>query len=265
MISVEAINIAPVKSLGLVHLDRVQVSPVGIIEDRRFHLTDGRGGLLTQRQAGKLVQVKAAYQDEPEWLTLRFPNLDSLEGSLELGEAVVTTMWGRDVPGRLVLGDWSAALTDYCQHPVQLVRSDHPGQCYDEYPVSLLSQASVELLGELLGEVLGKMSGSVADFDSRRFRPTFLLTGCQPHEEDTWIGHVIRIGDDLAIRVVARDPRCTITTHNPDTGETDIDTLRLILSYRPSPVAPYFGVYGLVERPGAVSVGDEVVAPSLVP
>ena len=260
MIIVEAINIAPVKSLGLLQMERVQVGPAGIAEDRRFHLTDRRGGLLTQRQVGPLVQVKAECQGEPEWLTLRFPELDSLEGTVELGVAVVTTMWGRDVPGRLVLGDWSAALTDYCQQPVQLVRSDHPGQCYDEYPVSLLSQASMDVLGE----ALGKVAGSSADLDSRRFRPNFLLAGCQPHEEDSWIGHVIHIGDDLAVRVVARDPRCAITTHDPETGETDIDTLRLILSYRPSPVAPYFGVYGLVERPGAVSLGDRVVALSLV-
>ena len=256
MIFVEAINIAPVKSLGLVQLERVQVGPVGIIEDRRFHLTDRRGGLLTQRQVGPLVQVKAEYLSEPEWLTLRFPDLDSLEGPIDLGEAVVTKMWGRDVPGRLVIGDWSAALTGYCQQPVQLVRSDHPGQCYDEYPLSFLSQASLE--------ALGKMVGSAVDLDSRRFRPNFLLAGCPPHEEDAWIGHVIRIGDDLAVRVVARDPRCAITTHDPETGETDFDTLRLILSYRPSPVAPYCGVYGLVERPGAVSLGDAVVTPSPV-
>jgi uncharacterized protein YcbX len=32
----------------------------------------------------------------------------------------------------------------------------------------------------------------------------------------------------------------------------------LILSYRPSTRAPYFGVYGAVEATGIVSVGDAV-------
>ena len=60
------------------------------------------------------------------------------------------------------------------------------------------------------------------------------------------------------MRLIARDPRCAITTLDPSTGNRDFDTLRLILSYRPSVRAAYFGVYGVVESPGTVSVGDEV-------
>ena len=41
-------------------------------------------------------------------------------------------------------------------------------------------------------------------------------------------------------------------------GEPDIDVPKLILSYRPSTRAPYFGVYGAVEATGTVSVGDAV-------
>ena len=36
------------------------------------------------------------------------------------------------------------------------------------------------------------------------------------------------------------------------------DTPRLMLSYRPSARAPYFGIFGMVEVPGSVSVGDHV-------
>jgi uncharacterized protein YcbX len=62
--------------------------------------------------------------------------------------------------------------------------------------------------------------------------------------------------------LLAPDPRCAITTHTPATGERDADTLRLILSYRPSPRSAYFGVYGIVERPGVVSVGNVVTTPA---
>ena len=68
----------------------------------------------------------------------------------------------------------------------------------------------------------------------------------------------MRSGPDLRIRLVAPDPRCAITTLDPDTGEPDIDVPKLILSYRPSARAPYFGVYGAVEATGTVSVGDAV-------
>ena len=52
---------------------------------------------------------------------------------------------------------------------------------------------------------------------------------------------------------------------DPDTGQRDFDVPRMLLSYRPASRAPYFGVYGVVENPGMVSIGDqiEVVVPPL--
>ena len=170
----------------------------------------------------------------------------------ETGDRVNTRLFGRAVPGQIVTGDWGTALSDFCGQPVQLIRSDLPGQCYDEFPVSILSHTSVE--------TLDKLAPDPVTIGGNRFRPNFLLAGCQPHEEDTWLGRVIQIGEDLILRVVARDPRCAITTHDPETGARDVDTLRLILSYRPNPRAPYFGVYRIVERPGDVSLGDQVTA-----
>jgi uncharacterized protein YcbX len=205
---------------------------------------------LTQREVGRLVQVKAEYRAEPEWLCLRFPDGAMLEGPLTLGEAVITRIWGRQVAGHAVTGDWSRALSDFCQQPVRLMRSDQPGQCYDEFPVSLLSQASLQ--------ALSRQPEAIVVFDSRRFRPNFLLDGCEAHEEDTWLGGAVQIGESARLRVVSPDPRCAITTHNPETGEGDVDTPSLIKSYRPSAGAAYFGVYALVERPGPVSVGDMV-------
>ena len=256
MITVDAIYIAPVKSLALVQPETVHVGPTGILEDRRLHLIDGEGALLTQRQVGPLVQVKAQYQQEPERLALHFPDGNELGGPLDLGEPVVTNMWGRDVPGRVIEGEWAASLSDFCRLPVRLVQSDLPCQSYDEYPMSLMSQASIDYLGRQCGD-----APESPTFEGRRFRPNFLLNGCEPHQEDGWIGGVIRVGIELLVQVVARDPRCAITTHSPDTGERDADTLRLILNYRPNPRAPYFGVYGVVVRPGAVSLGDHVVTP----
>ena len=267
MISIDSIYISPVKSLGLLAPDAVHVSASGITEDRRLYLIDINGAVLTQRQMAPLVRVQAHYDSKSEELTLRFPRVssgdsennsggaagESLTGVIGLGQPVVSMMWGRQVPGRLVEGDWTQALSDFCGQPVRLVQSDLPGQCYDEYPVSLVSQASLDFLG--------KQCGDSHTFESKRFRPNFLLGGCEPHQEDDWIGEVIRLGPHLVIQVIARDPRCDITTHNPETGERDIDTLRLIFSYRPNVRAPYFGVYGVVVRPGFVSVGDQVVTP----
>ncbi len=249
MPSIAAIFIAPVKSLALVQPTSVTVGTSGIAEDRRFHLIDAEGRLLTQRQHGRLTLAHAQYSAESDELSLQFPDGQRVEGPTELGGAVSTVLWGRQVSGREVTGPWSEALSSYCGAPVRLVKTDNPGESFDEYPVSILSQASIDNLN-------GRVDGG-PELDGRRFRPNFLIEGCSPHEEDTWLGGVVRIGTGLRLRMVAPDPRCAITTLDPDTGERDFDTPRLILSYRPADRA-YFGVYGAVESTGTVAVGDAV-------
>ncbi len=254
MITIEEIHISPVKSLALSHPGTVDVSLQGITEDRRLFLTDDHGRLLTQRHFGNLVRVNAEYRQDPEWLVLRMPGGAVVEGPVAPGEATVTRIFGRRVMGNAVPGDWDTALSELCGAPVRLIRAQQSGQCYDEFPISLLSAASLERLGEQPGVNIA--------LDSRRFRPNFLLQGCGPHEEDDWIGEAVRIGEELLVRVVARDPRCAITTHDPDTGETDLNTQEIIAGYRPAGGIAYFGVYGIVERPGRVSIGDAVTVAS---
>ena len=251
--TVQAIHIAPVKSLGLVRTASVHVGPSGIAEDRRFFLLDQQGRLLTQRQLGTLVQVKPDYQPENDFLRLTFPDGTTVEGTVEAQEPVETVMWGRRVRGDMVAGDWSKVLTRFCGATVNLVQARQPGECFDEYPISLLSNASVDGLKQ--------RPGVGGDVDERRFRPNFLLAGCQAHEEDGWMGMRLQVGAGLILSVVAPDPRCAITTLNPDTGQADLDTPSLIKEYRPSAGAAYFGVYAIVERPGQVSVGDPVTLP----
>ena len=255
MKSVQEINISPVKSLGLSSVGVVHIGMSGIVEDRRLFLIDNRDRLVTQREVGRLTQVKADYRGDSDRLCLDIPGSDSMEGSLEAGAPVAAKLWGRDVTGDVVPGDWGDALSDFCGQAVRLVLSSAPGQCYDEYPISLLSQASLDALNREIPV------GQVDALDARRFRPNFLISGCDPHEEDSWLGQTIRVGDEMLLHVVARDPRCVITCLDPDTGEADFDTRESIARYRPRTGPVYFGVYGIVERAGSVSVGDQVKTP----
>ncbi len=225
MPSISAIYTVAVKSLGLQTRTSVTVGPSGIEEDRRFHLVDGGGRLLTQRQRPQLARVFSAYNVESEQLTLIFPEGDEISGNVEPGEPMRTTIWGRPVPGRVVNGGWNDALSRLCGGPVRLVKTDEAGLSFDEYPISLLSQASIELLEQ--------RTNGAKEFEARRFRPNFLLEGCSAHEEDFWLGGVLAIGPELRLRLVAPDPRCAITTVDPDTGQRDFDTPRLLLTYRP--------------------------------
>ena len=250
MPTISAIYTAAVKSLALQERQTVTVDSAGIEEDRRFHLIDGGGRLLTQRQRPQLAQVTSTYDPQADELSLVFPGNRELSDPIELGEEVRTPVWGRQVPGRVVQGEWSVALSELCGGPVRLVKTEGAGQSFDEFPVSILSQASIDMLT--------RRTNWFKEFEARRFRPNFLLDGCSPHDEDFWLGGTVAIGPRLRLRIVAPDPRCAITTVDPDTGQRDFDTPRLLLTYRPSSRAPYFGVYGVVDTPGGVSVGDEV-------
>jgi uncharacterized protein YcbX len=55
-----------------------------------------------------------------------------------------------------------------------------------------------------------------------------------------------------------RDGVAGNTTRDPDTGERDLDALRLIKGYRGLREGKHidFGVYARVEQPGLVAIGD---------
>ena len=253
MISIATIHVSPVKSLGLINFDEIYVSRNGITKDRRFFLLDADNKLVSQRQIGKLTQVLADYLPRTGQLTVQFPDGSIINEIPGVGSPVRTMIFGRFVTGNVLEGKWNEAISKFCGQSIRIIRADEPGTSYDEFPISIMSQATIDHLSSLTG---GKKT-----FDSRRFRPTFLLSGCAPNQEDEWVGLSIRVGKQLQIKLVSRDPRCAITTLNPVTGERDFDTLRLILSDRPNLRAAYLGVYAIVEHPGTVVVGDEVLAP----
>jgi hypothetical protein len=164
------------------------------------------------------------------------------------GEPLEVEYSSRRIPVRLVEGPWTEPLSRLYGSPVRIARPEGPGEL-QEAPVTLVSLASLERLGREAG-------GPV---DGRRFRMLFDLDGCEPHEEDAWSGRRVRVGEAL-LRVGGPVERCAVTTRDPETGERDLDTLRLIRGYREprDGVEVPFGVYATVEQPGRVRVGDEV-------
>ena len=110
MINVEKIHISPVKSLGLIHRDKVYVSETGIPEDRRFFLLDEDNKLVTQRQIGKFTQILSDYCPNSEKLSLKFPDGSTLEETIVSKDTVKVIMWGRNVIGDILEGSWSHKL-----------------------------------------------------------------------------------------------------------------------------------------------------------
>jgi len=251
VIRVDQMYIAPVKSLALCELTQARLDKPGIAGDRAFFLVDAEGRLFTQRQCAPLVQVRPAYDVATGELTLSFPDGSSVRGVPEPRDATSTRFFGeREVSGRAVTGGWSEALSEFAGRPVRLVRADTAGSSFDGFPLSLCSTASLEALAREAG---------VDAVDGRRFRQNLYVSGAaQAHEEDTWIGREVRVGQAL-LRVKMADARCVVTTRSPDTGETDLNTLKLIAHYRTDqPGEVNFGVFCTVAEPGEARLGDAV-------
>ena len=253
MLAVARISVAPVKGLGLVHPDEVELTLSGVECDRRFHLVDRTGRLVNGKLTGALFGVRPRWKEEIGTLSLTFPDGTLVADRVELGETIETNFYGRMVTGRVVSGPWAAALSALAGIPLRLVQAQRPGDAADRAAgVSLLTDGSLAELATRAGK---------STIDGRRFRMTFELSGATEHEEDGWIGGRVTIGG-AGVEVLGPAGRCVVTTRDPDTGESDLDTLRLLEGYRTlrEGRSPAFGVVGAVTEPGVVRVGDPVVA-----
>jgi MOSC domain-containing protein len=250
---VARISIAPVKALGLVHPDEVDLQAGGVLGDRRFWLVDADGRLFNGKRDGPIVRIRPEWDEASRRLVLRFPDGAEVAGVVELGEPVDAVLYDRPHPSRRVIGPWQEALSTHVGRPLDLLWSERHAtdRGAGGGVVSLVSRGSLERLRE--------EAGAATAVDGRRFRMMFELEGLRAHEEDDWIGSAVALGE-AEIVVNGDVGRCVVTSHDPDRGVSDLDTLGTLAAYRrdghsePLP----FGVYGAVTVPGRVRVGDAV-------
>jgi uncharacterized protein YcbX len=252
------IHVSPVKGMALVAAEELRLDASGAPGDRQFALVDDTRRVINGvKLGGGLSTFRAVYDERTGELRIQPPDGDLLRGRTAGGRRVRVTLAGRQLEARLAPGPWDALLTDWFGQRLRLVRFERPGLGLDrsrvaDGGVTLLSRASLARLGQAAG------GGCV---DPRRFRMTFGIDGADPFEEDGWIGRIIQVGDAM-VRPLGHVGRCVVTTHNPDTGMGDFDTLRILARLRHGAVTTErvsFGVWARVERPGVVRVGDAVV------
>jgi uncharacterized protein len=251
---VAGLAVTPVKATRLHTVERIELGPEGVRENRRFYVIDDRDRMMNSKLLGTLQTVIAHYSDADRTLRLTLPDGREVDGEIRLGDALQTRFFSQVAEGRLVEGPWSTALSECCGRALRLVEAMGDAGAVDRGgggAVSLISRASLARLAE---------AGGSESVDSRRFRMLIEIDGVGAHAEDRWVGSAVRIGE-ATVEFAGHVGRCLITSRDPDTGVVDLPTLDILRDYRTGVDATEplpFGIYGRVLEPGIIRVGDQV-------
>jgi uncharacterized protein YcbX len=219
----------PVKSMAGEPLDAVDVSWHGLAGDRRW----------------AFVQEALVRSGFP-WLTIRErPQMGHYRPSFESPDRPDDSRTLVRTPGGESIDVVDPALAAELGGGVRVIKQDRG--VFDVMPLSLITTSAIGAIGALVD----------AELEFKRFRPNLLIepTGDAEFPEEGWVGSVLRIGDELRMRVDQRDKRCVMVNVDPATSERDPAILRAIARERQA----CLGVYGSTARPGRVAVGDPVV------
>jgi len=250
------IHVAPIKALAIQQLQEVELGPLGVENDRRFCIVDPDGKMLNAKRVQRFVAIRPHFDPEMRTLVLDMPDGSKVKGPVRLGAAMTVSLYRRHTPAKIVEGPWSEALSAVAERPVRLVRFDDPGEGVDRTG----EDAGATLLSEASLHAIAKAAGVTAAVDPRRFRMLFGIAGVEAHAEDTWISRHVHVG---AAVIVPRGNvgRCAVTTLDPVTGASDLDTLAALATYRGEKATSEplpFGVWGRIAQGGLVRVGDPV-------
>ncbi|WP_424927917.1 MOSC domain-containing protein [Amaricoccus tamworthensis] len=171
------------------------------------------------------------------------------EGLIELShpDAGSITVNPGDIGDATRMVAWVTPLCDPNRAlPSHVVRAGTRGMTDSKIrSVSILNNASLAALSKVAGR----------DLAQERFRGNIWLDGLEPWQEFDLLDKKLRIGGATFV-VRERITRCTATGVDPETGEPDTDTLRLLQEnwgHRD------FGVYAEVVGDGIASVNDVAV------
>jgi hypothetical protein len=226
----------PVKSMRGERIEATAVSWHGVAGDRRYAFVrgDDASGFpwLTARQVPQMVRYTPRFVDPAR------PRESAV---------VVRLTDGRELPVT------SAALLEDLAgryrapgpiHLLQISRGAH-----DSAGISIISTTTLNTLSDRVGEEL----------DPVRFRPNIvveLLPGAKG-TEDEWADGLACFGeraDSARVRANRKDVRCMMVNLDPETAQQNPAVLRAVVQMR----AECAGIYGAVEAPGTIQVGDIV-------
>src|SRR3989440_3581806 len=253
---VESVWRYPVKSMAGEDLREIYAGFAVIWGDRLFAFkssaTPAGFPYLTGREAHQLLIYRPRFRDPQR--AAKPANLAEAEELSPLLNAVaadpsdfaldIESPSGELLPidGQTLLQQLNRLVGD--GHSLTLLRSERA--MTDCRPISLFSLQTARQLGEELGAVL----------DKRRFRANVYLdlgTG-SGFSENEFVGRKLRIGSQVVVSILDRDPRCQMITLDPDTTAADPEVLRRVALGHDGTA----GVYGAVLAEGTIRAEDPV-------
>lgn len=255
-ITVTRLSVTAVKGTRIREVDTVTLDAHGARGDRAFYVVDADGEMVNGKRLAMLQTVVADYDIDGGQLALRFADGHEARAPVRLGEMIDSRFFSGQRRGRVLDGPWSEALSSRAGQPLRLVATDSAVDRGRRGATSLISRGSLRRLAEADGGI---------PIDARRFRMLIEIDGIEAHGEDDWIGRAVRVGE-ARLHMHGNVGRCMITTRDPDSGDVDLPTLKMLAGYRRDDIETTeplpFGIYGEVLAGGVVRVGDAVeVAP----
>ncbi|MDN3203117.1 MOSC domain-containing protein [Algoriphagus sediminis] len=262
-LKVSGLFIYPIKSLGGISLDSIEVQEAGFKYDRRWMLVDQNGMFITQRKHPKLALLKTKL--EHDGLVVSQKDDPNHKLKINFSDQAIAkkrvVIWDDEVESDLLSPEYSKWFSAFLGFQVDLVKMPKDGQrpvdpkyAEKRENVSFADGMPYLIIGEeALNDLNGRLEKPVP---MDRFRPNIVFSGGSAFEEDSW--SYVRIGG-VKFKVVKPCARCVLTTVNQDTGQTGKEPLKTLSTYRNFGNKVLFGQNALALESGKVSVGDQII------
>jgi uncharacterized protein len=246
-----ALTFYPVKSLGGISLQSMEIVEEGPLLDRNWMIVDESGKFVTQREYPNMALIQPEWKNKKLFLhgkktTHEVPSLntgfkqvmvwkDTLQA--ELSDSATNEWISQELGARLFL----VKFQQYRKHENLSVRFS------DAYPLLVCNQRSLEDLNKRLESPVS----------IERFRANIVVQANAPWEEDRWD---ILENESLSLRAEKPCSRCTIITVDPLLGVRGQEPLKTLASFRRFGKNVHFGMNCSVRKTGKLFVGMKLQA-----
>ncbi|MBP2705711.1 MOSC domain-containing protein [Microbispora sp. RL4-1S] len=265
------IRIYPLKSAAGLPVETALVHPWGLDGDRRWAVVDEQGDNLWLGEFPAMLTVRAENLADGG-LSLSAPGLPGIVVPPAGGRSVPVGFSGLDsaVAAEPAADEWFTRLLgrtarlvwldDPRRRTIDPAHGGLPGEVVSfawDAPLLLTSTASLRLLDDWIAQGAAERGEEPpGPLSMARFRPSVVIDGAEPYQEDDW--KEVRIGT-IDFRVSEICDRCAVTTIDPETAVKGKEPIRTLARHRRWDGKTWFGIRLVPRAPGRISVGDPVV------